>query len=98
MDKQAYKIDSEGYLIDVLIKDFDSEGNCTEELAEDIITTPPPQGFNKNLRNNTLDKRRMDRNNDRSRVYCNSVETAGKGANNRRKTTTIRNTCCKQHF
>ncbi len=45
MRKQVYKINENGYLQKVLVKDFDEQGNCTEELAEDIITTPPPAGL-----------------------------------------------------
>lgn len=45
MLKQVYKIDSEGHIIEILIKDFDEQGNCLEELTEDIITVDPPQGL-----------------------------------------------------
>lgn len=45
MLKQVYKINENGYLQKVLVKDFDEQGNCTEELAEDIITTPPSAGL-----------------------------------------------------
>lgn len=45
MDKQVYKIDSEGYLIESPVKRFDEQGNCTEELPADIITVDPPQGL-----------------------------------------------------
>lgn len=44
MDKQVYRIDSEGYLQKVLVKKFDEQGNCTEELP-DIITIDPPNGL-----------------------------------------------------
>lgn len=45
MLKQVYKIDSSGYLQDILIKEFDEDGNCIEELPPDIITIDPPQGL-----------------------------------------------------
>lgn len=45
MLKQVYKINVNGYLQEILVKDFDKDGNCMEELAENIITTPPPDGL-----------------------------------------------------
>ena len=46
MLNQVYKIDENGYMInEVILKDFDEDGNCTEELSADIITTPPPPGL-----------------------------------------------------
>ncbi len=45
MLKQVYKIDSNGLIEEILVKDFDEQGNCVEELTEDIITVDPPQGL-----------------------------------------------------
>ncbi len=45
MLKQVYKIDTEGFLIEPLIKNFYEDGNCTEELPDDIITVDPPNGL-----------------------------------------------------
>lgn len=45
MLKQVYKIESEGHIIKVLIKEFDEQGNCTEELPNNIVTVDPPQGL-----------------------------------------------------
>lgn len=45
MLKQVYKINENGNLAEILVKDFDKDGNCTEELAEDIITDDPPNGL-----------------------------------------------------
>lgn len=45
MLKQVYEIDENGYLKDILVKEFDKQGNCTEELPPDIITVDPPQGL-----------------------------------------------------
>jgi len=45
MLKQVYKIDENSYLQEILVKDFDDEGNCLEELTEDFITVDPPNGL-----------------------------------------------------
>ncbi len=45
MKRQVYKIDENCYLQEILVKDFDEEGNCPEELAEDIIAVDPPNGL-----------------------------------------------------
>lgn len=45
MDKQVYEIDTNGYLKKIKLADFDERGNCTEELADNIITIDPPQGL-----------------------------------------------------
>lgn len=47
MLKQVYEIDEFGYLKEISVKDFDEQGNCTEELPENIITVDPPQGLYK---------------------------------------------------
>lgn len=43
--KEVFMIDINGHITDVLIKDFDEDGNCIEELPEDVITVDPPQGL-----------------------------------------------------
>lgn len=45
MLKQVYEINEYGYPKEIYVKDFDEEGNCTEELAEDIITVDSPNGL-----------------------------------------------------
>lgn len=45
MKKQVYEIDELGYLKDIYVKEFDEQGNCTEELAENIVATDIPQGL-----------------------------------------------------
>lgn len=45
MLKQVYEIDELGYLKSILVKPFDEKENCTEELAENIITADIPQGL-----------------------------------------------------
>lgn len=46
MLKQVYKIDSEGFLLnEIILKEFDKDDNCFEELEDNIIITPPPQGL-----------------------------------------------------
>ncbi|HBD63506.1 MAG TPA: hypothetical protein DC038_03620 [Clostridiales bacterium] len=47
MKRQVYKIDENGYLQEILVKDFDEDGNCTEELSENITTVDPPNGLYK---------------------------------------------------
>lgn len=47
MLKQVYEINEFGYLKDKYVKDFDEEGNCVEELEENIIVIDPPQGLYK---------------------------------------------------
>lgn len=47
MLKQVYEIDENGYLQKIHVKEFDEQGNCTEELTENIITVDPPQGLYK---------------------------------------------------
>ncbi len=43
--RQVYKIDSDGYLIESSVKNFDEDGNCLEELTADIIVVDPPNGL-----------------------------------------------------
>lgn len=45
MLKQVYEIDEFGHRKSILVKEFDEHGNCTEELAENIITVDIPQGL-----------------------------------------------------
>lgn len=45
MQKQVYKVDESGYLQEILVKEFSEHGDCTEELAENIIVTDVPQGL-----------------------------------------------------
>lgn len=45
MEKQVYKIDEIGYLKEIYVKEFDTQGKCTEDLAENIITFAPLQGL-----------------------------------------------------
>jgi len=45
MKKQVYRIDKNGYLKEIYVVEFDEEGNCLKELAENIITTDIPQGL-----------------------------------------------------
>jgi len=45
MKKQVYEISEKGYLKEIHVKEFDAQGNCTEELAENIVTVAPPQGL-----------------------------------------------------
>jgi len=45
MLKQVYEINSEGFLQEIYVKDFDEQGNCTEKLPENIITIDPPPGL-----------------------------------------------------
>jgi len=45
MLKQVYEINELGYLKGILVKEFDEQGNCTEELAEYTIITDIPQGL-----------------------------------------------------
>lgn len=45
MKKQVYNIAENGYLQEILVKEFDEEGNCIEELTDNIIITNPPQGL-----------------------------------------------------
>jgi len=47
MLKQIYRIDEFGYLKEIYVKDFGEDGNCVEEIAENIITVDPPQGLYK---------------------------------------------------
>ncbi len=47
MLKQVYVINENGYLQEILVKEFDEQGNYIEELAENIITVDPPQGLYK---------------------------------------------------
>lgn len=43
--RQTYKITTDGYLTEIQVAEFDEQGNCTEELPEDIITVDPPDGL-----------------------------------------------------
>ena len=45
MLKQVYEIDELGYIKEIKLADFDEQGNCLEELAENIITIDIPQGL-----------------------------------------------------
>ena len=45
MRKEVYKINEGGYLQGILVKEFDEEGNCIEELAENMIVISPPNGL-----------------------------------------------------
>lgn len=45
MLKQVYEIDEFSLLKSILVIEFDEQGNCTEELAENIITEDIPQGL-----------------------------------------------------
>lgn len=45
MLKQVYEINELGYLKEIYVKEFDEQGNCTEELAKNIIAIAPPQGL-----------------------------------------------------
>lgn len=45
MLKQVYEINENGYLQEIQVAEFDEQGNCTEELAENIVTTDIPQGL-----------------------------------------------------
>lgn len=45
MLKQIYEIDELRHLKEIHVKEFDEEGDCVEELAENIITTDIPQGL-----------------------------------------------------
>lgn len=45
MLKQIYEIDEFGYLKQIKVAEFDNQGNCLEELADNIVTTEIPQGL-----------------------------------------------------
>ncbi|MEL7646972.1 MAG: hypothetical protein AAGU76_02710 [Sedimentibacter sp.] len=45
MLKQVYDIDEFGYLKEIKVAEFDEQGNCLDEHAENIITTDIPQGL-----------------------------------------------------
>lgn len=41
MLKQVYKIDENGYRIETLVANFDVDGNCIDELPDDVVMAPP---------------------------------------------------------
>lgn len=45
LKKQVYEIDDNGYIKEIYVVKFNEEGNPIEELAENIITVNPPNGF-----------------------------------------------------
>lgn len=45
MFKQVYEIDTNGFIKEIYVVEFDEENNCLEELAENIITLSPPDGL-----------------------------------------------------
>lgn len=45
MKKEIYEIGANGYITEKYIAEFDEQGNCKEELAENIITVDIPQGL-----------------------------------------------------
>ena len=45
MKKQAYEIDGNCHIKEIHAKEFNEQGNCLEELAENIIITDIPQGL-----------------------------------------------------
>lgn len=47
MKKEVYKINKDGFLEEILIKDFKDDGSCIEKLQENIIVVAIPQGLYK---------------------------------------------------
>lgn len=45
MKKVAYEVDDSGFIKEVLIVEFDKDGNPIEELRENIIIISPPDGL-----------------------------------------------------
>mgnify|MGYP001459846978 CR=1 FL=1 len=45
MKKEVFKINDHGYIIEKQIANFDKEGECLDELQDDIITIQPPNGL-----------------------------------------------------
>jgi len=45
MLKQVYEIDINNCLKEIHVKEFDEQGNCTEKLADNIITIDISQGL-----------------------------------------------------
>lgn len=45
MLKQVYRINENGFLTEIYVKEFDENGNCIEELGKDIVTVDPPNGL-----------------------------------------------------
>lgn len=45
MRKQVYEIGVQGYIVNIHIAEFSSEGNPMEPLPESYITVDPPQGL-----------------------------------------------------
>lgn len=45
MLREVFEIDQNGYITEKYVVEFDEEGNCLEELAENIVVTSPPDGL-----------------------------------------------------
>lgn len=45
MGREVFEIDMNGYVVERYTSEFDAQGNCKEELAENIITTAIPHGL-----------------------------------------------------
>lgn len=45
MLKEVYEIDNNGHIKKIYLKEFDNNGNCIEDLKENIVTVQPPSGL-----------------------------------------------------
>jgi len=45
MKKEVFEIDENGYIVKKFVANFDEQGNCLDELANNIITIDIPQGL-----------------------------------------------------